>query len=111
MSALDPAHVQWSENMFRSLADGGTWGIPRSGLMFQRRGEELLLTDRMPWEAGMMYSAAELARFQADDFEGVREHMGAAGITVLDVHSSAYGQGAAAAAKSNGQGSQSESES
>lgn len=81
---LDPAHVAWSANIFRMITDGGTWGVPRSGLMFTKRGEKLVLTARMPHMAGMPCSAAELAEQQQGDYEDIKRHMEAAGITVED---------------------------
>jgi hypothetical protein len=84
---LDPAHVAWSQNVFRMITDGGVWGVPRSGLMFTKRGDKLVLTARMPHMAGMPCSAAELAEQQQDDYEGIKRHMEAAGITVEDASS------------------------
>ena len=47
MVALN-ADAQWCLMMFRSLKVGGVWGVPRSGLIFTRTGEDTLaLTTRM----------------------------------------------------------------
>ena len=75
-------HVRWCRHLFDSLAEGGVWGVPRSGLVFTRRGGELVLTEQMPWTAEMPITEAELAEQQADEFDSVKAHFGAAGIAV-----------------------------
>jgi hypothetical protein len=57
----DPAHVQWSRNLFAGLSDGGVWAVPRCGLLFTKRGNELHLTARMPHDPKMPISASELS--------------------------------------------------
>ena len=84
MSKLDPEHVAWSANIFRTIADGGGWGIPRSGLIFTKRGGELHLTARMPHDPSMPISAEQLLEQQQVDFDGTKAHFGAAGIPVVD---------------------------
>jgi hypothetical protein len=89
---LDEARVGWGYDLFHSLADGGVWGVPRSGLVFQRRGEALALTERMPYlpeiaEAAaegrdVPASAAELREYQDHDFAVIRDYFAAAGIEV-----------------------------
>lgn len=74
----------WSRNLFDALNDGGTWGVPRSGLIFTKRGEEFVLTARMPWMEGMPITAAQVDEQQLSDFEAIRRHMADAGITVTD---------------------------
>lgn len=81
---LDPAHVQWSRNLFNSLSEGGTWAIPRSGLIFVRHGEELHLTARMPHDPAMPCTREQLQEQQDADFNGVKDNFGAAGVTVAD---------------------------
>jgi hypothetical protein len=82
---LDPDHIEWSRNHFRIIADGGVWGVPRSGLMFTKRGNnKLVLTARMPYVAGMPCSADELAEQQQGDYEGIKRYMEAAGVIVED---------------------------
>lgn len=68
--------------MFNLLADGGVWAIPRSGLVFTRKGDKLVLTEVMPHDPGMPMSAAELLTYQQEDYaENVRQ-FGLAGITM-----------------------------
>lgn len=80
--ALNPAHVAWCKQHFSMLRDGGTWGIPRSGLVFQKQGDALVLIDRMPYMEGMPITDAQLVEQQDSDYEGTREHFGAAGVKV-----------------------------
>ena len=74
----------WCRNVFNALADGGRWGIPRSGLIFARRGETLVLVARVPWEDGMPGTAASLREDQDGDYAATKRHMGEAGIPVSD---------------------------
>jgi hypothetical protein len=80
----DPAHVQWSRNLFAGLSDGGVWAVPRCGLLFTKRGNELHLTARMPHDPKMPISASELCENQDSTFGDVKAHFGAAGIAVVD---------------------------
>ena len=84
MTKLNPAHVSWSRNLFDTLRDGGPWGIPRSGLIFTKRGGELHLTARMPHDPAMPITVEELIAQQKADFDGTKLHFEAAGITVVD---------------------------
>ena len=81
---LDPNHVAWSRNHFRMLREGGTWAIPRSGLIFIRRGNELQLIARMPHDPAMPCTREQLQEQQDADFDGVKDNFGAAGVTVVD---------------------------
>ena len=55
---LDPTDVpppdvlQWCENLVRMLADGGVWGIPRSGTVFRvdKQRQRLICTSLGPDE-------------------------------------------------------------
>lgn len=84
MPQIDPAHVKWCQNLFRLMSEGGTWGIPRSGLTFQKRASELILIDRMPWQSGMELSHSFWEAYQQDDFELQQTYFGQAGIPVRD---------------------------
>lgn len=77
--------ADWSRELFRVLKIGGVWGVPRSGLMFQRVSEnELALTARMPHDPAMSITEDELIEQQTHEYEGVKRHFGNAGITVTD---------------------------
>ena len=64
------------------LADGGVWGVPRSGLVFMRRGRDLVLTQIMPHDQAMPMRLRELRRYQAKDYANIKRHFEAAGIKV-----------------------------
>lgn len=81
---MNSGDIQWSKTMFNSLADGGMWGVPRSGLIFQRQGSELVLVDRLPHIVEMPLSRDELEAQQQSEFEGICQHFNAAGIVVRD---------------------------
>jgi hypothetical protein len=76
----------WCQNLFATLSEGGVWGVPRSGLVFQKQGEKLVLVQRLPLEIAepsMIGADREtLLKFQDEDFEVIREVFAVAGITV-----------------------------
>jgi hypothetical protein len=79
---LDQVHVEWSRRHFNMLAEGGTWGVPRSGLIYVKRGDRLVLQARMPHDQTMPITKEQLDKQQRTDIELIRKHFGAAGITV-----------------------------
>lgn len=81
---LDPTHVEWSRKHFGIMADGGTWAIPRSGLIFIKHGKELHLMARMPHDPAMPCTREQLQEQQDADFEITKVHFGAVGVVVLD---------------------------
>ncbi len=92
---LNSAHVEWSRRTFGMIRVGGTWAVPRSGLIFTKVSEgKLTLTARMPWNEGIAHSAQlgadvpsdqrELESYQQTDFECIARHFKAAGIEVED---------------------------
>jgi hypothetical protein len=81
---LEPASVAWSHNQFRILRDGGSWAVPRSGLIFCKAGNELHLIQRMPYMKEMPITAAQLKEQQDSDFEAIKASFGAAGYAVVD---------------------------
>jgi len=73
------------------MAEGGRWGVPRSGLIFAKRDGALVLVDRAPFAViaqaaseGLDVPASpdELRVYQDDDYELIRDKFGAAGIPV-----------------------------
>jgi hypothetical protein len=84
MTLLDPNHVEWCRNQFRIMSEGGSWGIPRSGLIFTKRGNTLVLIARMPHDPAMPITAEQLREQQNSDFEGTVLHFVAAGVDVTD---------------------------
>jgi hypothetical protein len=79
---LDQVHVEWSRRHFNMMADGGTWGIPRSGLLYIKRGDRLVLLARMPHDPAMPITEKQLDEQQHADIEIIKEHFKAAGIEV-----------------------------
>jgi hypothetical protein len=76
-------HIEWSHNQFQILKkDGGRWGVPRSGLIWERRGNTLVLVNRMPWMKDMPITAEQLREQQDGDIKVISEHMRAAGVKV-----------------------------
>lgn len=84
--AVERWEVDWCRGLWESLRDGGVWGIPRSGLIFQKRAgaREFAVVARMPHEEGMPLSAAELAVQQQAEVDGTRARFAVLGITVPD---------------------------
>jgi hypothetical protein len=72
----------WCRQLFDSLTDDGKWGVPRSGLIFTKRGDKLVLTQQLPWLEGMPLTKEELENYQQNDFETTKSHFAAAGIPV-----------------------------
>jgi hypothetical protein len=40
-------YVEWTRNLFQIMEDGGRWGVPRTGIVLEKRGEILVLLGRM----------------------------------------------------------------
>jgi hypothetical protein len=82
VNMLKPEDIEWSRNRFNMIRDGGSWGVPRSGLVFHRRGNEMVLTAAMPHAAEMPIDAEQLKRQQEGDYRAIKLHFEAAGIPV-----------------------------
>lgn len=68
--------------MFNSIAEGGVWGVPRSGLIFRKENGRLILQSRMPWAEGMLVDETQLRNYQDDDARLIKSHFEEAGIQV-----------------------------
>lgn len=79
-----PANVEWCRNLFDSLNDGGHWGVPNTGLVYTKRGDKLVLTERMVLSPEHGTTGAKLAKWQQEQYEQTVRHFGAAGVTVTD---------------------------
>ena len=77
-------YTAWCRQLFDTLEDGGTWGVPRSGLIFNRRGNTLVLVGRLPYDPAMPCTAAELHAQQQSDFNSTKREFAKAGIEVID---------------------------
>jgi len=92
---IPQADIQWSKRLFAALSEGATWGVPRSGLIFRRRGNKLVLTERMPYTpemsegfgrgANVPASPTDLARYQQSDVDAIFDRFKAAGVEVEDL--------------------------
>ena len=69
------SHTAWCRMVFDSLNEGGTWAVPRSGLIFTKRDGKLVLTLRMPEVPN---------EIQDEDFELIRQHFALAEIQVVE---------------------------
>jgi biotin carboxyl carrier protein len=76
------ASAVWCRSLFNSLSEGGAWGIPRSGLLFRKRGDVLVLAGVMPHDRLMPISAERLRAMQNADSNLIARHFKAAGIKV-----------------------------
>ena len=83
--------LAWSMNLFDSIADGGTWGVPRSGLVFNRKGRTLVLVMRLPHDPDMPLTPEQLQEYQQSDYEIIRRRFEAAGIPVTDATNATTG--------------------
>lgn len=83
--AVDGTHG-FARGVWNMLRDGGTWAVPRSGLVYQKRedAKQLALISRMPWMEGMPFPEEHLHSFQDDDHEGVEKIFAAIGIRVTE---------------------------
>jgi hypothetical protein len=81
----EASHIEWSRSLFHGLRVGGVWGVPRSGLIFTRVGENVLaLTDVMPHTPDMPGTPRDLFDQQAGDFREIQSYMKKAGVTTID---------------------------
>ena len=77
-------HTAWCKNLFAMLLNGGSWGVPRSGLIFTKRGDALVLTSCMPHDPNMPMTPAELEDYQRVDYNVIKREFAKADIDVLD---------------------------
>jgi hypothetical protein len=78
------SEVEWCAGIFGMLADGGMWGVPRSGLAFQRQGDGLHLISKMPYAPELGGTPSEWAEYQEDDFQEIKRRFDKAGIAMED---------------------------
>jgi hypothetical protein len=64
---------QWSLNLFNRIAEGGTWAVPRSGLVFRKEKGSLVLVARMPYTDEIRAAAAD-GRDVPQDAETLRQY-------------------------------------
>jgi hypothetical protein len=66
---MNPDHVHWHRRLFDGLYEGGTWGVPRSGLFFGKKNGAMFL----------LYPPV-LDEMQAWEYQMIKQHFEAAGI-------------------------------
>ena len=64
------------------MKEGAVWAIPRSGLIFQRKGNALVLISEMPHMPEMPISPQQLREQQAGDIPTVHEYFQPAGVAI-----------------------------
>jgi len=82
--------VKWAKRMMDSIAVGGSWAVPRSGLIFEKRGENHLVLvaiaddlDRFQDEDGRRLVYEDTVD-QLEDFTTIRMYMELAGVRVTN---------------------------
>lgn len=84
--------IAWSRRMFDSIAVGGQWAVPRSGLIFTKDSETQLRLvalvdefDRFETENGIDVTTDRITlELQWQDYSLIKGYMEMAGITVLN---------------------------
>jgi hypothetical protein len=76
--------VEWSRRHFALMGDGGMWGVPRSGLIFRRAGDFLILHAVMPYMEEMVGTVTpeQLHEQQVAEYETIAAYFEAAGVPV-----------------------------
>lgn len=90
----DPRSVAWYKHLFDCLVEGGTWGVPRCGLVFKKEKGKFVLIERMPYlpemseafsmGADVPPTPSALLQYQQTDVDAITAHFRAAGIEVED---------------------------
>jgi hypothetical protein len=88
----ETTNIAWCRDLFALLNEGGEWGVPRSGLVFTKRGPKLVLTKVLPYtpelEEGykegldVPANAEDLLDYQRRDYEVISSYFLDAGILV-----------------------------
>jgi hypothetical protein len=81
---MNSEHIEWSRKLFWALNDNGIWAVPRSGLVFQKRGGSFYLIRRYPWDSSFSFPKEKMLSYQLSDFNEISRHMVAAGVPVED---------------------------
>lgn len=91
---MKQSDIDWSKHQWQLLAVGGVWGIPSGGMIMVKNATGFELHDIMPYTDEMAAGAAMgmdvpqsaevLKEFQRSQFELMRRHFEAAGLTFTD---------------------------
>jgi hypothetical protein len=82
MESSEIFHADWCRSIFALVAEGGTWGVPRSGLLFRKQDGKLVLYAEMPYDPAMPITPEQLREQQDSEFESIRRHFAAADVEV-----------------------------
>jgi hypothetical protein len=91
---IKPSNILWSKNQWGRIREGGTWAVPRSGLIFKRTKDGFDLLSIMPFlpeladaaKAGrdVPPDAEALWDCQRSDFQCIRKNFREAGLSITD---------------------------
>ena len=81
---IEGEHVAWCHQLMDGLHEGGTWTLPRSGLIYVKRGKVLILTMRTPHHPSMPMEQGEWEDYQDEDHANNKRIFGAAGYEIHD---------------------------
>jgi hypothetical protein len=76
-------NTRWCQFLWDSLEEGGTWSIPRTGLIFRKQNGRLRMIASMPYHPDMQMSMQELLEYQDGDFDSTKEQFGKIGVEVV----------------------------
>lgn len=82
MTDIPREDIAWSKWHFEMMSNAGVWGVPRSGLVFQKREHKLVLIAQMPWSDELPMTNEELVEYQEVDYNCIKARFEAAGIEV-----------------------------
>jgi hypothetical protein len=95
-SETDAANIIWCQTQHMMVKEGGTWAVPRSGLIFKRNAKGFELINNMPFLSEMAQALQhepkmdipktpeELLGYQREDFRCIQRHFKAAKMEVTD---------------------------
>ena len=93
-SEHNPYNILWSKTQHALMKPGGTWTVPRSGLIFTRTDHGFELAMVMPFTDDMGMASAmgrdvpstpdELLAYQQQDFKCIQRHFRAAKLDITD---------------------------
>ncbi|HEY2243418.1 MAG TPA: hypothetical protein VGH47_04240 [Xanthobacteraceae bacterium] len=73
--------TRWGLNLFSRLRNGGVWGIPRSGVVFQKQKDDLVWVGSVP-PNGSLALPVDAYVVQESEFLTAREKFAEVGILV-----------------------------
>jgi len=80
MTEIKPEFIQWCKAQYELVSENGTWAVPRSGLVFQKRDNKFVLVMKIPIPDSDKKQKWE--QLQEEDYQTIKEHFEAAGIEI-----------------------------